>query len=64
MQFWIINNKQEWLKSQLPPFQKVIITSNVLRDGAIYLLYVLIIYYTYKLNFIGKITTYYNHNQV
>jgi hypothetical protein len=24
----------------------------------------LIIYYTCKLNFIGKITTYYNHNQV
>jgi hypothetical protein len=24
----------------------------------------LIIFYTYKLNFIGKITTYYNYNQV
>jgi hypothetical protein len=24
----------------------------------------LIIHYTYKYNFIGKITTYYNHNQV
>jgi hypothetical protein len=24
----------------------------------------LIIYHTYKLNFIGKITTYYNHNKM
>lgn len=28
-------------KPQLPPFEKVIITSNVLRGGAIYLPYVL-----------------------
>jgi hypothetical protein len=42
MQFWIINNKQEWLKSQLLPFEKVIITSNILRGVAIYLFYVLI----------------------